>query len=58
MNICLRHRRNNSNNETNRNSTNKQLKKDINDISNKYFLCELCGVLIDGKEEVILNNPN
>ena len=55
MNICLRHRRHNPNYETNRNSKNKQAKDDINDISNKYFLCKLCGVLINKNEEVFIS---
>lgn len=52
MDICLRHRRQNTINEACRNSINKQANEEINDISNKYFLCKLCGVLIDENEEV------
>lgn len=52
MNICLRHRRN-PENDKKKCSEIKLAKENVNYISNKYFLCKLCGVLINENEEVI-----
>ncbi len=52
MNICLRHKKNVLN-ENNINKFNKLGIQNKNEISNKYFLCKFCGVLIDEHEEVI-----
>lgn len=51
MNICLRHKKHPYDVKI-RNPIHKQAKEDLNDITNKYFLCKSCGVLIDENEDV------
>ena len=52
MNICIRHEKYpiNANNKNNFNKVNEENEKLT--ITNKYFLCKFCGVLIDENDEV------
>jgi len=50
MNICVKHKKNQLNEKTGH-----QNKKNSNqnEITNKYFLCKFCGVLLNENDEVI-----